>query len=393
MPSLLWKSLPLRWKEGGSVFWYPDDKNHNHPPEGWLRLVWQYLGNHFTTTEDLQRLEDLPLIPLGMTQRPIPLTPLCHPSRVVVKGLNYDCIDDVWNVLTKIGLIVQHPAVVGTFIHQPSIPGILRAMVVCGSNIGTEKFIQKVRGVSTQEKQTLRSFLSNVRLWNVSKDVYNLVCALPLFETRSKRFVSRNDGLCAASPNSLPIKLLRDLIDISKEDSKTLARSLKVRILKPTELLCEMIFPDMQQGRYSKEQIDKVLPYVLKHFGPTIRTDANFKRNIQALPFIPKQTVRVRASSVFDPRKETLQKLFAHEDVFPAGKLYNDPAVLMMLEELGMKKENSITAKDLFQSAKEVSVLSPLQTVRQKSKNSNLPPFPSMVGNSRRRRNTLFQAK
>ena len=378
MPSLLWKSLPLRWKEGGSVFWYPDDKNHNHPPKVWLRLVWQYLGKHFTTVEDLQHLEDLPLIPLGLTQTPIPLTPLCHPSRVVVKGLNYDCIDDVvWNVLTKIGLIVmldcpafirQHPAVMGTFIHQPSIQGILRAMVVCGSNIGTEKFIQKVRGVSTQEKQTLRSFLSNVRLGKVDKDVYNLACALPLFETHSKRFVSRNDGLCAASPNSLPIKPLRDLIDISKEDSKTLARSLKVRILKPTELLCEMIFPDMQQGRYSKEQVDKVMPYVLKHFGPAIRTDANFKYNIQALPFIPKQTVRVRASSVFDPRNETLQKLFAHEDIFPVGKLYNDPAVLMMLEELGMKKENSITAKDLFQSAKEVSVLSPLQSVRQKSK-------------------------
>ena len=378
VPSLLWHSLPLSWKDGGSVSWYPDDMNHNHPPRSWLQLVWQYLGNHFTTAEDLQRLEGLPLIPLRMSHTPISLTPLWYRSRIVIKAFNYDCIDDaVSNVLTKIGLIVMlhcpafirhHPAVLGPYINPPTIQGILRAMVVCVSNTGTGTFVEKVREVSTKEKQTLRSFLSDVRTGHIGMGEYKLLGSLPLFETHLKSFVSKKDDLCAAYPDSLPIQPLQDFIDVSKEDSKTLARFLKVRILTPTELLCEMIFPDMHQGRYSKEQVDRLMPYVLRHFGPTIQTDANFRRNIQVLPFLPKQTVRVRASSVFDPRNETLQKLFAHEDVFPVGKLYNDPAVLLVLEELGMKKGNGITAKDIFQSAKEVSVLPFLQSVRQKSK-------------------------
>ena len=352
--------------------------NHHHPPKGWLQLVWQYLGNYFTTAEDLQRLEGLPLIPLSMSQTAIPLTPLSYHSRVVVKGINYDCIDNaVSNVLTKIGLIVMldcpafirhHPAVLGTFINPPTIQGILRAMVVCVSNTGTGTFVEKVRGVSTQEKQTLRSFLSDVRPGHIRMEEYNLLGSLPLFETHLKRFVSKKDGLCAASPDCLPIQPLRDFIDVSKEDSKALARSLEVRILKPTELLCEMIFPDIKQGRHSEEQVDRLMPYVLKLFGPVIRSDANFKQNIQVLPFVPRQTMRVRASGVFDPRNRSLQELFAHEDVFPVGELYNDPDILIMLEELGMKTENKITANDLFQSAKEVSALPQSQSVMMKSK-------------------------
>ena len=353
--------------------------NHNHPPKGWLQLVWQYLGNYFTTAEDLQRLEGLPLIPLSVSQTPISLTPLCYFSRVVIRGVNFDCIDDaVSDVLTKIGLMVlldcpafirHHPAVLGTFINPPTIQGILRAMVVCVSNTATGTFVEKVQGLSTQEKHTLRSFLSDVRPGHIGMEEYNLLGSLPLFETHLlKRFVSKKDDLCAASPDFLPIQPLRDFIDVSKEDSKALARFLKVRILEPTELLCEMIFPDLQQGRYSEEQVDRLMPLVLKRFGPVIRSDGNFKRNIQVLPFVPSQTVRVRASGVFDPRNRSLQELFAHEDVFPVGELYNDPDILIMLEELGMKREKKITAKDLFQSAKKVSALPPSQSVMMKSK-------------------------
>ena len=377
VPSLLWHSLPLNWRYCDTVLWYPDNKAYNHPAKGWVQLVWNYLRSYFTKTEDLQRLQGLPLIPLNMFQTPTTLTQLCHPSRVVIKRFNDDCIDDsLEDVLTKIGVLVmrdcpafisQHLAVLGTFINRPSIQGSFRAMVVCASNVGNETFLEKVRGLSPKEKQILRSFLSNVRPEYIGKDDYNLLCHLPLFETHSKKFVSRKDGLCAMSPDSLPIQPLRDLIDVSKEDSKTLARSLNVRILEPTELLCEMVFPDMKQGRYSEEQVDRLMPFVLRHFGPVIRSNAIFNWNVQVLPFVPSQTERVRASEVFDPRSTTLQEIFAHEDVFPVGELYNDPDILIMLEGLGMKGENKITAEDIFQSAQEVCALPPSQSVQMKS--------------------------
>jgi len=314
-----------------------------------------------------------------MSQTPIILTRLYHPSRVVVKSYNGDGLDDtLTDVVTKLGLIVltdfptfvrHHPAVLGSFANLPSAHGVLKAMVVSASRMSHPTFSEIVQGnVTNEEKQVLRSFLANVLPGYVGREEYNLLCSLPVFETLFGRFVSKKDGLCAAPLESFSITPLADLIDISKDDSKALALLLKVRILKPTEFLCETIFPDIQKGKYSEEQIDKLMPFVLKRFAHDIRSDANFKANVQMLAFLPKQRERVRASEVFDPRHRTLQKLFAYENVFPVGELYNDPSVLIMLEELGMKSERHITATDLYQSAKQVSVLPPLQTVTQKSK-------------------------
>lgn len=375
MPSLLRKSLPFGWNIVNSVSWFPGDKNHNHPPRHWIQIVWRYLGNHFTTSKALQSLEGLPLIPLNMSETPVTLTQLSHPSKVVVKRLNWECIDEpLSEVLKKIGVFViddclgflsQHPAVLGTYLNPPSIKGVLKAMVVCSSTM--ETFLKSIREMSAKEKQILRCFLANARLENVGNEELNLLCSLPLFQTNFMTFVSKNEGLCAAPRDPLPIQPFRQLIDISDDASETLARLLKVRILKPTELLCEVVFPDIQQDKYTEAQVDILMSHVFRHFAHVIHTDANFKRHLQVLSFVPKKTVRVRALEVFDPRSENLQRLFSHEDVFPVGELYNDRAVLSILEALGMKKDNKITAKDLYQSAKEVSTLYQVPSAGQKS--------------------------
>ena len=298
---------------------------------------------------------------------------------MVVKRLYDDAIDDgLENVLKKLGLIVltdcpffvtHHPAVIGSFVHPPSTAGVLKALEVSFSKMAGGMFTEIIRKrFSTKEKRLLRSFLASVRQGDLKKEERVVLQSLPLFETLSNKFVSRKDGLCAAPLQPLPIPALQDLIDISQEDSKDLAVLLQVRILKPSEMLCEMIFPDIQKGKYSGEEIDKLMPFVFKQFDDVIRSDATFKRNIQELAFVPTQRQRVTASNVFDPRNETLRKMFAHEDVFPAGEVYNHPAALDMLEELGMKKERSITAKELLESARLVTKLSKPSTAKQKSK-------------------------
>ena len=375
MPPLLWESLPFGWNIVHSVSWFPGDKKHNHPPRHWIQLVWRYLGKHFTTLKALQSLEGLPLIPLDISQTPIILTQLSHPSKVVVERLNWENIDaPLSEVLKKIGVLVihhcpgfisQHPAVLGTYLNPPSIKGVLKAMEVCSSTM--EAFLKSIREMSTKEKQILRCFLANARPEDVGKQEHNLLCSLPLFQTHFKTFVSKKEGLCAAPRDSLPIQPLQELIDSSDDASETLARLLKVRILKPTELLCEVVFPDIQHDKYSEADVDILMSHVFRHFAHVIHTDANFKRHLQMMSFVPKKTVRVRALEVFDPRNENLQRLFSHEDVFPVGELYNDPAVLSILEALGMKKDNKITAKDLYQSAKEVNMLCPVPSGEQKS--------------------------
>ena len=297
----------------------------------------------------------------------------------MIKSLGGDIIDDALiHVLTKMGgvvltdcpdFILDHPSVVDTFVHRPNVQGIFKTIVKLASMFTIKKLSEVVRGLSPGEKRSLRSFLANVKPVQLGRKESNLICSLPIFETFSKRFVSKNEGLSAALIESLPIQPRRELIDISDEESRSLALLLKVRILKLTEVLCEIVFPDIQSGKYDGGQIDKLMSYVLSNFAHIIRSDAHFKRNIQALPFLPKANhrKRVKGSDVFDPRNENLRKLFANENVFPAGHLYNDSVVLNVLEEVGMKSESDITAKDLVQSAKNVSVLSDPSKAREKS--------------------------
>ena len=379
MVVLLKESLPSDWSQGKTVLWYPEDKKHNHPPRDWIELIWRYVRDHFPTRERLHRLQNFSLIPVSMEQTAVTLKPLAQPSTVVIKSLGEDIIDDTLiHVLTKMGgvvltdcpdFILDHPSVVDTFVHRPNVQGIFKTIVKLASMFTIKKLSEVVRGLSPGEKRSLRSFLANVKPVQLGKKESNLMCSLPIFETFSKRFVSRNEGLSAALIESLPIQPRRELIDISEEESRSLALLLKVRILKPTEVLCEIVFPDIQSGKYDGGQIDKLMPYVLTNFAHVIRSDAHFRRNIQALPFLPKanQSKRVKGSDVFDPRNENLRKLFANENVFPVGKLYNDSIVLNVLEEVGMKSKSDVTAKDLLRSAKNVSVLSDPSKAREKS--------------------------
>ena len=329
---------------------------------------------------DIRQLEGLPLIPLSMSQTPVTLTRLSRPSSIVVKQYNEESIDEnLANVLKRLGIIVlhdlptfisYHPAVMGTYVNAPTVQGALKAMMTIKSTLPPGSFSEILqRELSKTEKLTLRSFLANISPFDIDKEGYRVfLCSLPIFETLYKRFVSKNDGLKAAPAEALPVPPPQDLIDISNDDSWTLAQVLKVRILQPIEVICEIIFPGIHEGNYDEDQIDEVMLYVFERFTHMIRKNANFKWQLQALAFVPKQTERVRASDVFDPRDTTLKKIFAQEDVFPAGEMYNEPATLVILEVLGMKDESNISAKDLFHSVKQVNRIAHHQTARQKSK-------------------------
>ncbi|XP_078348598.1 sacsin-like [Oculina patagonica] len=377
--AFLWYGLPSNWKRYDTVLWYPDDSNRNHPPREWIKDLWRYLQKHFVSKESIVTLCKLPLIPLSMSQTPIALARLCYPSRVVVKCLNDDCLSDaLTNVLRKLGLIImsefptfisQHPAVLGSVVNPPSVQGVLKAMVVSSSKVAVGKLVEILqREVSPEGKQLLRSFLANVRPSSLRNEEFYLLHSLPVFETLSKKFVSAGDGLYAAPDEPLPVAPRHELIDASQDDSKSLARFLEVKSLTPTELLCQMVFPDIKQGKYSEKQIDQLMAYVLERFASDVHRNPTFKQSLQALSFVSKHRGRVRPLDVFDPRSDILRKIFVGQNIFPAGALYTTPAVLVVLEELGMKSEHNITGNGLYQSAKVVTMLTRHSTAVQKSK-------------------------
>ena len=375
--SLLPQALPFEWRKGNTVLWYPEDRNHKHPPIEWITVVWRYLQFFFADAGDVLSLGKLPLIPLSMSKTPVTLARLCEPPRIVVKHFYGHCLDDdVSDILVKLGVLIMtdypsfighHPAVLGRFVYPPFVDGVLKAMVVSSSMMTDGKLSDIVRSeLSTREKQLLRSFLVSVGDTHLGPVAYDFLRSLPIFETLAKKFVSAKDGLCAAPPEPLPITLRRDLVDVSQNDSMAFACLLGVKILTPVELLCQVVFPDIKRRCYSEKQIDKLMEHVLDRYPSTIRKNACFKMSLQDLAFVSRQKGRARPCELFDPRNAIVKTLFVHEDVFPSS-LYGSPSVLVVLEELGMKGEDDVTVTDLYQSAKMISKFPNLPSLKEKS--------------------------
>ena len=368
--TLLAKSLPHDWLEKESVLWYPDVNGCNHPAEDWLELVWGYFRKNFPTAVELRRFEGLPLIPLGMSQVPVTLTRLVQPSKIVVRSLHGDGLDEILTrALKKLGLVIVqefphfvslHPATVNTFVHPPSPQGVLKALVASQSLKMTN-----VISLTDEDKRSLRNFFSKVL--SLEPQEKQLLCRLPLFETNAKSFVAKESGLCAAPEGSFPVAPCGDLIDVEDDDSKRLAHLLDIRILTPAEFVVEELFPGIKEGAYSGEEIDRFMAFAIERYQVYAGADTRFTQEMKALPFVPTIGGRVRAMDLFDPRNDLTQGIFADEDVFPVGAQYADPAVLVVLEKLGMKSQDKITAQNLFQSAKKIPDMSSISTARTKS--------------------------
>ncbi|KAL9966873.1 hypothetical protein ACROYT_G025009 [Oculina patagonica] len=365
---LLSKSLPPGWSEGENVLWYPGVENH--PPKDWLKLVWDYLGKNFATENELKRLQNLPLLPVNMSQVPVTLARLAQPSNLVVRSFYGDCLDDtLTDVLKELGVIVLqeypnfislHPAVTNTFVQPPSTQGVLRAMAASLPAITTG-----MHNITDEGKRSLRKFVAKAP--SLEPEEKKVLHCLPLFETLSKAFVSKKEDLCAAPGQPFPVTPRRDLIDIKEDDSKHLAVLLDIRILTPHEFLLDEIFPGVEEGRYAVEEIDKLMAFVMERYKVYAAADGRFKEKLKALPFVSTKSKRVRPIEIFDPRGDSLKRIFTDEDIFPAGEQYNDPAALVILEDLGMKGEGNITGQDLYQSAKAVSGISSLSAAEIKS--------------------------
>ena len=331
--------------------------------------MWDYLGKNFATNEELKRLQNLPLLPLDMSHVPVTLARLAQPSKIVVRSLHGDHLDDtlaevlrdqsVTVIQEYPNFISLHPAVTNTFVHPPSIQGVLRAMAATLPTIATGML-----KVSDEGKRALRKFVAKAS--SLEPEEKKVLHSLPLFETLSKAFVSKKNGLSAAPEESFPVTAQRDLIDIKEDDSKRLAGLLEIRILTPPEFFLEEVFPSVEEGTYAVEEIDRFMAFVLERYKVYASADCRFKEKLRALPFVSTKSRRVKPMEIFDPRKDLLRRIFADEDAFPAGKQYSDPAVLVILEDLGMKSVQNVTTQDLYQSARAVSTIC-LSTAEMKS--------------------------
>ena len=371
MASLLSKSLPPEWSQDEKILWYHGSDSHNHPGFDWLELVWNYLRTKFATNDGLRGFTGLPLIPHDMSQVPISLARLQHPSKIIVKSLYDEFLDEtLLQSLKDLGLVIiqecpyyltLHPAVINAFIYPPSPHGVLKALSACSSVVESNK-----HSLTDEGKRSLRKFFSKES--SLEPQAKQLLRTLPLFETLNKSFVSGEQDLCAAPPEgSYPAHPRRDLIDVTDDDSKKLAHLLDIRCLSPIEFFLEVVFPDVRGGNYSKGELDRIMEFVMERFQVYASEDARFEESLANLPFVPSKNRRARAMELFDPGIALLKRMLSEEDVFPVGEQYTNPATLVVLKKLGMKSEKQISADDLYRSARKISQMSNLKEAKEKS--------------------------
>ena len=371
MASLLSKSLPPEWSQDEKILWYHGSDSHNHPGFDWLELVWNYLRTNFATNDRLRMFTGLPLIPHDMSQVPISLARLQHPSKIIVKSLYDEFLDEtLLQSLKHLGLVIiqecpsyltLHPAVINAFIYPPSPHGVLKALSACSCVVESNK-----HSLTDEGKRSLKKFFSKES--SLEPQPKQLLRTLPLFETLNKSFVSGEQDLCAAPPEgSYPAHPRRDLIDVTDDDSKKLAHLLDIRCLSPIEFFLEVVFPDVRGGNYSNAEIDRIMEFVMERFQVYASEDARFEESLANLPFVPSKNRRARAMDLFDPGIALLKRMLSEEDVFPVGEQYTNPATLVVLKKLGMKSEKQVSADDLYRSARKISQMSNLKEAKEKS--------------------------
>ena len=333
------------------------------------------------TDEDLSSLENLPLIPLDLSQVPVTLTRLRKQSKVVVRRLDNDYLEtNLSDVLTKLGVLVMEdcPAfwnrnlgVLKTFVHPPTVHGVLKAIAIYSTEKGNGMLSAIILDKVTNDgRRSLRNFISKASSLDVQEKA--LLLCLPLFQTvsNSEDFVSKKEGFHAApeKAHEFPVTPQGKFIDIKDEDSRKMVGLLDIKILTPTTFLLDGIFPGVKDKKYPEEDIDQLIAFVMKRYEVYAGASATFEDAMKALPFVPTLGGRVRAMELFDPTKDLIRRLFADEDVFPTGVQYAELSVLAVLRKLGMKSEDEINAQDLYQSARKISEITSTPTAELEQK-------------------------
>ncbi|ESN95266.1 hypothetical protein HELRODRAFT_193608 [Helobdella robusta] len=364
-----------------AIQWMPEEPGF--PNESWLELMWNFLVQHSPT--DLSMVEKLPILPKKSFYsesgvKTIELIPLFDVKNLTVRimksfeGLNLG--GSIEKIAEKIGLTIvdelpeyieNHSLVTRNYIFLPSYIGVLKAFCKIAENIGRYNLIDRIRYDTTEEeKRYLRMLFAKFSTYELQSVYHALLSDLPLFETvmvgSQIKFVSVNECRLAAPFEKIEFPLSSPLLDLSDINSQALGNLLGVRQLNYSELLEQVVFRDIENAFYEKEQVKEVMLHILKSFHRLSSNEtASLKKVLKSLPFMESNDLYVPVSHYYDPEQELLKKLFRFEKRFPDTE-YSVPNVLSVLREIGLRGVNSVEAEDIKEAAEMIDVWSKINS-------------------------------
>ena len=352
------------------VQWYPCDRDRNHPPVSWLKMVWKHLYVHFS--EDLTLFDEMPLIPstaLEEGQTCVELIRLRIPSLVILDDESEaqlpEFLADIvqklgGTVLKKLDASIQHP-LIKKYIHSPSPHAVLQVM----EKMPLQRLCSQIASLLPTHKDALRQFFAS--LTDSSERERRIIQELTIFKRinhSSSEGVSSYTKLkgCRVLHHTarLPagLRLSLPVIDSSDEATIRLANLLKVETLKTTTCL-KLIVKDIESAFYSQEETTHLMLWVLENLSSLKNENPNVLEWLVPLKFIQLSQGRVvSASELFDPAVDVLRDLFYSEEetCFPPPA-FTSPDILHSLRQIGLKNEASLKETDVVQVAKKIEAL------------------------------------
>ncbi|MFT7803385.1 sacsin-like, partial [Arapaima gigas] len=355
-----------------TVLWTPGNQEKQHPSVPWLKMVWKHLYINFP--DDLAIFEDMPLIPsvpLEDAMTSVELLRLRSPSPIVLveeeeEAPLSECLLEVMKklggvIIKKLDPCLQHP-LLKNYIHQSSPSMLLQIM----DRSSTQRVASQVGSFSDKQKVVLRSFLAG--LSDVTEKDKRILQELTIFEQIGPStekgtpvFTALKGAKALHHTAKLPtdVRLSMNLVDSTDEAAIRLIKILNVEQVKSTECL-KVIVQDIVKGFYTKEEVTKIMLWVLKHLSFLKNEDPSVIQWISSLKFIyAAQEKPVAARDLFDPELDILQDLFYREEKtrFPPTLYISSPDMLHSLRQLGLKNEVQLTEKDVVQVAHKIEEL------------------------------------
>ena len=377
-------SLPLEWLGSPAkekVSWTPG--KYNHPPEKWLEMIWNWIHSSYPYT--LMQFEGLPLVPVQTSGPQKYLGVLSKYSKFIFASDGYarNLPLPVTRFLTSCGCTVLsqvppylHHQGISSFIFPPTPAGVLALLNLVKLKTVQENIVKHCSPSSA--RKVFHAFMS--LLAEISDTERSLLLQLPLFDTLHGTCTAalvKNQQLIAVSssfsfPKGFRLSQGNKIISYADTSTKKLLSLMNVTIVNQAQIFACYLFPDVRMNTiYSDEETDLIMEWILNRIVSLASNSEGFLEHLKDLPFVPTESrKRKRAMELYDLNDLVLCNLFAGQpDAFPTGTFARQNMITTLVQHLGLRTRNMLTATDLYRSAEAIasSRVSPLSIQKVKA--------------------------
>ena len=359
-------SLPDEWFNTRNlkdiVSWKPSYPSH--PPEKWINVIWHWINDN-DSFESLEQFENIPLIPLESNSEKA-LGVLSKNSRFIFKSdSSQNLPSKVVGLLEAAGCIVLPCTSTLLHVRHPDIssyiaPPVSAEVAKMLSKSSMECAKEYIKKCSRDERKEIQTFFASSRVF--SEEEKSVVLRLPLLDTLDGAFtaaiVNEHFLNVASSKFKLPsgFNFLKasQIISSTEFESSKLVHLLDLEPIEPADIFCQFLFPDIQQGQYSREETTKIMIWILERKYEI--QNPQFLNEIRELSFVSTRNGELKKpSQLYDSNDPILADLFLGEDnKFPSEEFSK---LFPTLKELGLCSKEMITSSDLLGVAAKIDSL------------------------------------